>query len=94
MISEFANEKDFLKFIEDNDLEVTSELSSTDMYCAYGIKKKGVSFFQKKIQPTDFYVCFMYNLKGDSQFSFGMKDMITEYNFIKKIKEALSSEFK
>ena len=103
MISEFAKEQVFLKFIEDNDLEITSELSSTDMYCAYGLKKKAESFFNKKILPTDFYVCFMYNLRGDNQFSFlgGNNNesdyidiVISEDNFIEKLKETLSSRLK
>ena len=43
------NKKELFKKVEitnfeiNNDLEITSELSSTDMYCAYGLKKKAES---------------------------------------------------
>jgi len=92
METEFIYEKDFLKFIEDNGLELTSEFSSTDMYVAYGLKKKGVSFFRKEIKPTDFYICFMYNARGNCKFGFDLDTTLSESFFIKKVQETLTAK--
>jgi|AntAceMinimDraft_6_1070360.scaffolds.fasta_scaffold05433_3 hypothetical protein len=94
MESEFIYEKCFLKFIKDNGLEITSELSSTDMYIAYGLKKKGVPIFKTYLKPTDFYICFMYNARGNCKFSFDLDTTFSEISFIQKVQETLDSKIK